>query len=113
VKQRTAQGRLSRALKTMAQRCRLNRHQPLAEQHQPLVQKLRSHYAYYGITGNALSLPWFREGVVRIGRKWLSRRRQCGFLSWATFNRLLQRYPLPAVVVVHSVYRCTVAEANP
>src|SRR5207245_2520255 len=33
VKRKTAQGRLSRALKRIAQWCRLNRHQPLAEQH--------------------------------------------------------------------------------
>ena len=105
VKRRTAQGRLSRALKTITQWCRLNRHQPLAVQHQTLGHKIRGHYTYYGITGNALSLQWFREGVVRIWKKWLSRRRRRGFLSWATFNRLLKRYPLPAVVVVHSVYR--------
>jgi group II intron reverse transcriptase/maturase len=105
VKRRTAQGRLSRTLRTIAPWCRLNRHQPLTEQHQTLVQQIRGHYAYYGITGNALSLGSFREAVTRIWRKWLSRRRRCGFLSWARFNRLLKRYPLPAVVVVHSVYR--------
>ena len=105
VKRRTAQGRLSRALKKITHWCRLNQHQPVAVQHQTLVQKIYGHYAYYGITGNALSLQSFRDAVPRIWRKWLSRRRRCGFLSWATFNRLLKRYPLPAVVVVHSVYR--------
>jgi RNA-directed DNA polymerase len=105
VKRKTAQGRLSRALKTIAQWCRLNRHQPLAEQHVTLVQKLRGHFAYFGITGNGLSLQWFRDGVLRIWKKWLARRRRRGFLSWAIFGRLLQRYALPPAVVVHSVYR--------
>jgi len=105
VKRKTAHGRLSRALKVIAQWCRLHRHQPIAEQHQTLVQKLRGHFAYFGITGNGLSLQRFREGVVRIWRKWLARRRRRGFLSWAIFGRLLKRYVLPPAVVIHSVYR--------
>jgi len=105
VKRKTAQGRLSRALKTIAQWCRLNRHQPLETQHKTLSQKLLGHFAYYGITGNGLSLQWFRDGVTRNWRKWLARRRRRGFLSWAIFGRLLQHYVLPPVKVVHSVYR--------
>jgi len=105
VKRKTAQGRLSRALRRIAQWCRLNRHQPIAEQHHTLVQKLRGYFAYYGITGNGLPLQRFRDGVVRIWRKWLARRRRRGFLSWAAFGRLLKRFALPAAVVVHSVYR--------
>jgi RNA-directed DNA polymerase len=105
VKRKTAQGRLSRALRTMAQWCRLSRHQPIVEQHHTLVQKLRGHFAYYGITGNGRALQQFREAVVRIWKKWLSRRRRRGFLSWTVFGRLLRRYALPPPVVVHSVYR--------
>jgi hypothetical protein len=96
---------LSRALRLIAQWCRLNRHLPLAEQHALLVQKLRGHFAYHGITGNGVSLQRFREAVVRIWKKWLARRRRCGFLSWAVFRRLRKRFALPAAVVVHSVYR--------
>jgi group II intron reverse transcriptase/maturase len=105
VKRRTAQGRLSRALGTVARWCRLVRHQPVAEQHQALVRKLRGHYAYYGITGHGWSLWCFREGVVRIWKKWLARRRRRGFLSWAVFGRLLKRHELPQPVIVQSVYR--------
>jgi group II intron reverse transcriptase/maturase len=105
VKRKTARGRLSRALKTMALWCRRNRHRPLAEQHQALSQKLRGHFAYYGITGNGLALQCFRDAALRLWRKWLARRRRRGFLSWTTFQRLLRRYPLPRAVVVHSVYR--------
>jgi group II intron reverse transcriptase/maturase len=96
VKRKTAQGRLSRALTMMAQWCRSNRHQPIAEQHQTLVQKLCGHFNYYGIAGNANALRRFREAVLRIWQKWLSRRRRRGFLSWEVVHRLLQRYALPA-----------------
>jgi len=105
LKRKTAQGRLSRAIKTITEWCRLNRHQPLAEQHRTLVQKLRGHLAYYGITGNGQALWCFREAVVHGWKKWLARRRRCGFLSWAVFERMLQRYALPPAKVVHSVYR--------
>jgi group II intron reverse transcriptase/maturase len=105
VKRKTAQGRLSRALRTIAQWCRLHRHDPVADQHRTLSQKLRGHYAYYGITGNGLAIQRFREAVVRIWKKWLARRRRRGFLSWDTFARLLKRFRLPAAIVVHSVYR--------
>jgi RNA-directed DNA polymerase len=105
VRRQTAQNRLSRALRTIAQWCRFNRHQPLKEQHHTLVQKLRGHFAYYGITGNAPALWQFREAVKRIWWKWLSRRRRRGLLSWTAFERLLKRYELPNSKVVHSVYR--------
>jgi group II intron reverse transcriptase/maturase len=105
VKRKTAHDRLSRALKKIAQWCRLTRHRPIAEQHPTLVQKLRGHFAYYGITGNSVALQRFREAVVRIWRKWLARRRRRGFLSWAAFGRLLKRFALPAAVAVHSVCR--------
>jgi RNA-directed DNA polymerase len=105
VKRKTAQDRLSRALKTIAQWCRLNRHQPIAAQRQTLSQKLRGHFAYFGITGNSFALSRFRGAVVHIWKKWLARRRRRGFLSWVVFERLLRRYPLPPALAIHSVCR--------
>jgi group II intron reverse transcriptase/maturase len=105
VKRKTARTRLRRALTRIADWCRGHRHAPLTEQHPILVQKLRGHFAYYGLTGNAHALRQFRDGVVRTWRHWLSRRRRCGQRNWDFFHRLLARYPLPAPVVVHSIYR--------
>jgi RNA-directed DNA polymerase len=105
VKRKTASSRLSRAVRSIAQWCRLNRHRPIGEQQQTLGQKLRGHFAYYGITGNATALSAFRLAVVRCWRKWLSRRNRERGMTWDVFNRLLGRYPLPAARVVHSVYR--------
>src|ERR1700677_2113012 len=104
VKRKTASSRLSRALRSIAQWCRQHRHQPLGEQQQTLGQKLRGHFAYYGITGNSRALSLFRTGVVRRWRFWLNRRNRQRSLDWGLFNRLLQRYPLPLTKVVHSVY---------
>ena len=83
----------------------MNRHQPLAAQHQTLSQKLRGHFAYYGITGNAMR--WGDSGGVSSdsGGNGLAVANAAGEVSWDRFYRLLERYPLPPAIVVHSVYR--------
>jgi RNA-directed DNA polymerase len=105
VKRQTASSRFTRAVTAIAQWCRLNRHEPMGQQCHTLRQKLRGHFGYYGITGNAQALSRFRYEVSRIWRKWLSRRKRGKAMRWDAFNRLLERYPLPAARVVHSVYR--------
>ena len=35
---------------------------------------MRGHFAYYGVGGNSRRLRWFANQVVRVWRKWLSRR---------------------------------------
>jgi len=105
VKRKTAADRLGRALRAISQWCRRCRHWKVREQHRVLSQKMRGHYGYYGLTGNFSALARFYEAVRRIWRKWLSRRSQRGYLDWARFRSLSQRYPLPRPVVVHSVYR--------
>jgi len=107
VKRQTSSKRLSRALQAIADWCRRHRHLPVREQHQKLSEKLRGHCGYYGITGNSASLSRFRYHVHRIWRYWLSRRNRKRQMTWDRFNRLLERYPLPAAVAVHSVYRNT------
>jgi len=105
VKRRTSTSRLQRALHKIADWCRRFRHRSIAEQQQTLWQKLLGHFGYYGITGNGGALRSFRDGVIRLWRKWLSRRTRGDPIPWDRFNLLLKSYPLPAAVVVHSVYR--------
>lgn len=105
VKRKTAKGRLSRALVSIAQWCRFHRHRPVAEQHAQLVLKLRGHYAYYGITGNGRAIGSFFLFTKRAWRKWLNRRSNRAGMDWDKFGRLLERCPLPAPVAVHSSYR--------
>jgi RNA-directed DNA polymerase len=105
VKRKTSASRFTRAVRTTAQWCRNNRHRPIAEQHQALSQKLRGHYAYYGITGNSIAMNRFREEMRRVWRKWLVRRKRGNRPPWSWFARLQQRYCLPYVATVHSVCR--------
>ncbi len=104
VKRKTMASRFTRALRKIAQWCRTNRHQPIAEQYRILSQKMRGHYAYYGITGNSVALNRFREEVRRVWRKWLVRRKRGNRPPWSWFARLQKRYRLPNAVTIHSVY---------
>jgi RNA-directed DNA polymerase len=103
VKRKTANSRLKRALLALSEWCRKNLHLSVREQHHKLTQKLRGHYGYYGIIGNYFSLLEFREGARGIWRRWLSRRRRDGEVTWAEFLRLEQRYNLPRARVVHGL----------
>lgn len=104
VKRQTADTRLTRALKRIRLWCRIHRHEPLAKQHRSLVQKVRGHYNYYGITGNGRALSNFVRSVERAWKKWLGRRNNKG-MNWARALALMAIFPLPPPRVVHSVYR--------
>jgi group II intron reverse transcriptase/maturase len=105
VKRKTAKSRFSRALRRVAEWCWKNRHLPLAVQHRTLVQKLRGHCGYYGITGNGDALARFRYELTHRWKRALDRRSQRAYLRWERFRELLRRFPLPNASPVHSVCR--------
>jgi group II intron reverse transcriptase/maturase len=100
VQRKTAKGRFRRALQVLWEWCRKNRHAPIADQHRSLRQKLKGHYAYYGITGNANRLSAFLRGARRAWKYWLSRRDRDGSMTWTEYQRLERRYRLPPVRIV-------------
>ncbi len=104
IKQKTASNRFSRAVRSIDSWCRANRHQPLIEQWQKLNEKLRGHYAYYGVTGNASALSRFRREVEHRWRKWLNRRNRQRSMTWRLYRRLLERSPLAPVRTYRSIY---------
>jgi len=95
VKRKTSKKRFSRAIKTLGDWFRHNRHERILDQYKTLRQKLVGHYNYYGITGNSRSISNFRYQVMHLWKKWLGRRSQRAVLSWKAFYRLLERFPLP------------------
>jgi group II intron reverse transcriptase/maturase len=108
VKRKTMASRLSRALQAINDWCRKHRHLPAKRQQQILSLKLRGHCGYYGITGNAVALQQYREGMRRLWRKWLKRRshaaRRVGQDWWDSFCK---NYPIPPARAVRSVLRHT------
>lgn len=105
IKRKTAANRLVKALLTVHQWCRINRHRPLSEQQQVLNRKVRGHCSYYGITGNSKALAQYRYWLLRTWRYWLSRRNRNRSLTWERFNLLLTRYPICPARAIHSVCR--------
>jgi len=105
IQQRTARGRLTRAIRRITEWCRGNRHRRVEEQHQVLEKKLKGHYEYYGLTWNSEMLSRFRYAVLGIWWKWLNRRSQRARMKWERYERLLGRFPLPLPIAVHSVCR--------
>jgi group II intron reverse transcriptase/maturase len=103
IKRKTAANRFSRAVRSIALWCRYHRHHPVGFQHNKLNEKLRGHYAYYGITGNSWALNRFRREVECCWHQWLTRRNRLRNLDWQAFRRLIQRYTLASVHTVHSV----------
>ncbi len=102
VRQITAKGRFARALKSVHEWCKRNRHLPVSAQHKHLTRAIQGHYAYYGLTGNGKRLNWFRYQVARIWRQWLARRSRLRRMNWDRMNVLLKRYPLPQVSYVRT-----------
>jgi RNA-directed DNA polymerase len=105
VRRKTASNRLTRAITKITEWCRRNRHRPLIEQQAKLRQKLQGHYNYYGITGNSASLSKLYHFATRAWKKWLSRRNRERRWNWDCHRRMMERYPLPVPVAVHSVLR--------
>jgi RNA-directed DNA polymerase len=111
VRQVTAKKRYARALAEVNQWCRENRHMSIRDQHTHLSAMLRGHYAYYGISGNIRRLRAYHLRVVRIWRKWLSRRDRRGRFLWSRLDAILKRQPLPSPRIVHRY--TTASEALP
>jgi RNA-directed DNA polymerase len=110
VKLKTAKDRFTRAVRSIDHWCRDNRHLPIQDQHTKLNEKLRGHYAYYGVTGNSAALARFLHEVGPRWRRWLNRRNNIRSMTWERFLVILRRYPLAPNRAVRSTLR---RAANP
>jgi RNA-directed DNA polymerase len=102
VRQQTAKDRFARALGAINEKCRRIRTEPLVDQHRQLSQKLKGHFAYFGISGNYKRLADLHYETRRIWRQWLSRRSNNSRVTWDVFARIEKRFPLPLPKIVHS-----------
>jgi len=83
------------------------RNRPLREWWGLLTAKLRGHYQYYGVSGNASALVRYAQCVRRLVYQALARRSQHSPGLWTKFNQYLQRFPLPRPKIIHSWYAAT------
>lgn len=101
VMRKTAREKLRKSLGKVRDWCHKYRHKPLSWQHQKLSEKLKGHYAYYGIKGNRESLDKFYHTTVETWRKWLGRRSQRWTGSWKRFGEIFKKFPLPRPEIIH------------
>jgi RNA-directed DNA polymerase len=101
---RTRRARIRRAINAVVDWCRRHRHWSVADQHVALTRRLRGHYNYFGVNGNMQCLQMLLGPIERGWRKWLGRRSQRGYISWARFDQLLERYPLPEPQIVVQIW---------
>jgi hypothetical protein len=103
IKRKTMRKRLQKAKSAIWRWCRENRHEPLAEQHMTLVQKLRGHYQYYSVRSNYTCINEYWWHTRRAWRYWLSRRSSKSEINWKKYVKMLESYPLPAPRIIHQI----------
>ncbi len=67
--------------------------------------KLIGHYRYYGVSGNYRMIAMYFYNVKRKLYYWLNRRSQKQSFSRKSFDRYLNKYPLPSPRIYVSMYR--------
>jgi len=92
---KTAKGRFSSAVQRIGDWCRRNRHLPVSFQCTTLTRKLRGHFNYFGVVGNARALWRFCRAVYATWRSWLNRRSQRARMTWQRMTTLSGHHPLP------------------
>jgi RNA-directed DNA polymerase len=103
IKRKTQGKRLSRFLSGIAEWCKVNRHEVIADQCRILSAKLRGHYQYYGLRGNFKMLEVAYEHARAVWKLWLSRRNTKDQMSWEKFEATVQwLYALPRPRIVHA-----------
>lgn len=95
MKRKTAKKRFTAKVKAFKEWLKKARTLKTAELWETAKAKLRGHYAYYGVTDNVEGVSRFAREVTKLLFKWLNRRGKRGCLSWAKFNQMLERFPLP------------------
>ena len=85
-------------LKEVSLELRRRMHQAVDEQGRYVQALVRGHVNYYGVPLNSRAIRAFRDMVIRLWKKWLSRRSQRGSVRWDRMQRYIERWVPPAVI---------------
>ncbi|MVT10055.1 group II intron reverse transcriptase/maturase [Chitinophaga tropicalis] len=104
LKRKTSSKKLNQALKRLSDWIKCYRHKlPMRELIEELNQKLRGHYAYYGITFNCRRLHTYYNGTKRLLHKWLNHRGGKRVWTWNKIAKLTTEWmPLIRPRIYHS-----------
>ena len=104
LKRKTSSKKLNQALKRLSDWIKCYRHKlPMRELIGELNQKLRGHYAYYGITFNCRKLHTYYNRTKHLLHKWLNHRGGKRVWTWNKIGKLTTEWiPLIRPKIYHS-----------
>ena len=104
LKRKTSSKKLNASLKRMSGWIKLNRQKlPMPVLIAEINQKLRGHYAYYGMTFNMKRLMAYYHQTRRLLHKWLNHRGGKKVWTWEKVQRLVEEWlPLEKPRIYHS-----------
>ena len=95
----TAKKRMVAKLRAINAELRRRMHEPTASVGEWLKKVVMGYYRYHAVPGNLDRLRVFGQRIRRLWRLVLSRRSQCGMLSWDRLKPLFARWiPVPRVL---------------
>lgn len=101
---KTRKARQRRAVTSIDDWCRRNRHLSIKAQHAMLRQKLAGHYNYFAVSGNNRRVQALDDRARSTWRKWLRRRSQRTPMTWERYARMLEAYPFPKPTIRTSLW---------
>lgn len=105
VQRRTAPKKLRASVRAFTEWIKKYRHNRMIDLMKTLAAKLRGHWNYYGVRGNAESLSAFYDQCQRLLFKWLNRRSQKRSCTYERFGELLRKYAIPTPRIVETPYQ--------
>lgn len=97
---KTMRQRMLKKLKAINLELQRRRHQPVGEQGRYVQAVIGGHVRYFGVPLNSRAIRAFRLLVIRLWKKWLSRRSQRGHLTWERMQWYIARW-VPHAVTCH------------
>lgn len=96
----TMRQRMLKKLKAVSLELQRRRHQPVGEQGRYVQAVVGGHVRYFGVPFNSRAIRAFRTLVIRLWKKWLSRRSERGYLTWERMQWYIARW-VPHAVTCH------------
>jgi len=97
---KTMRQRMLKKLKAVNLELQRRRHLPVGEQGRYVQAVISGHVRYFGVPLNSRPIRAFRTLVIRLWKKWLSRRSQRGYLTWDRMQWYIARW-VPHAVICH------------
>jgi len=94
LKRKTAKKKFRQKLQAMKDWLRSNLTTPIEQVWRTLNRKLQGHYQYYGVSDNWDYLLSYRDKVIELVSRWISRRSQRAMSKTKFFKQYLPRQPL-------------------